>query len=839
MPQLFNVAGPVRPTFDQTKATAEDFGAGVGKGLQVAAGALKEREDFLEQQEERKAGMDREKTIAGDRLWATTRLQELQRELPNGGEGAAEQLKLEVGERFTSQKDAMRTKTAGEDYDLQYTQLMSQVMFKAVVIDAAASSKGVAITVGGTLDDNRNTVAADPLEAQNVIEQNTRLINDSMLSTAQKEKWLRKETEKVWAAAADGLTDPVKVANSMMAEAVVEELKKKKWRDKLSPKDYTSKLAKARKLQADHQGKEWAATRDDINNRIPEISLGASNVTMEPSEANGVSNDPKLVAEYKRKINVANEEGVWNRLVSASNDSKLEELEDIAKKAVATEGGDFKSEIKQLQIVKTEQGARITERNEADKTTVENIEESVDNQDFSAARKNVDNINDERTKKRVSRLIDRQEDSINKDKIVAIAENIGSGVANAKVDESLFDAIHNEALKRKLKDLVRKAKEISVILKTVKKGSKEEVDALSNHLVNVVNFEGGKEARDELAALLQARKIKNTQVEQDRVGYVTTHSEVVKNAINNHAALNTPESRQELTNILVSEQERLGIDPRNAYLLTHNMVEVIRHQKLGITDEAKKPQEVYALIQEQRMNAGEDWPRVMKQLTERGVFAGSELAAAGMQSEGHAQALLVASNIPKDIMNKNLGANFATIRSDVAGFVDTEMADLRPTLANAAGGEAAYATYRDAVVVYALKLISEGSGIKDAANTSAQEVIMKNYDIDGSVRVPVSSRTTAERVNIVGRLVTQQFLDYSKLVAPSPPPGVQQSVADAAYKKSIQKNGQWVTNGDESGVTLVDEHGNPVFMKEGGNRVELLWSEMGTAALSGVRRKFK
>ena len=57
MPQLFNVAGPVRPTFDQTKATAEDFGAGVGKGLQAAAAEVK-RFEKEEELKERRANAD-------------------------------------------------------------------------------------------------------------------------------------------------------------------------------------------------------------------------------------------------------------------------------------------------------------------------------------------------------------------------------------------------------------------------------------------------------------------------------------------------------------------------------------------------------------------------------------------------------------------------------------------------------------------------------------------------------------------------------------------------------------------------------------------------------------
>jgi hypothetical protein len=886
MPQLFQAAGQLRPTFDQTKATAADFSAGVGEGLQVAAGAQKEREDFLEQQEERKAGIDREKTVAGDRLWATTRLEELKKELPNGGEGAAEQLKVEAAQRFATQKDTMGTKRAGEDYDLQSTRLMSRIMSDAVVVDAAASARGVAITVGGILDDNRNTVVADPSKAQEAIKQNTRVINDSQLGTVQKEKFLREETEKVWAAAADGLIDPVKVTNSVAAEAAVKELKKKEWRDKLSPKSYASKLTKARKLQADHQGKEWAATRDDINNRLAETSHGASGVTMDPAEANGVSNNPRLVAEYKQKIIVANKEGAWNRRVALANDAQLDQMEATARAEIVEPGGDFKSEIKQLKNVEARQAERAGELNEADRTTVDNITVAVDsldfteakkllskvtnkhtrarmerrikageqteatknvvetidtavsNRDFSDARKMSATISDKHIKVRVNREIDRQEDNVNKDTIIDLAEKIGSGVPNTAVDKKQFDAIHDPQLKKDLKELVAKAEETAAILKIVEKGSEGEVNVLSDMLVAVVNFRGGKEARDELSSLVQARKIRDALIKKDRVGYVTQHSDVVKNAIANHAALNTPASRQELSNVLVSAQERIGIDPRNAYLLTDNQIEAIRHEKLGITDEAKKPEEVYALIQEQRMNAGEDWPRVMKQLTEQDVFAGAELAAAGMQSPGHAQALLVASNLPKEVMNKNLGADFSSIRKEVALSVDGQMADLRPTLANAAGGEAAYATYRDAVHVYALKLVTEGMGKSDAARVAAEEVIMNNYDIEGSVRVPINSGTTAEQTHTVGRLVTQQFLNFSKVVSPSAPAGVQQSVADAAYKKSIQDNGEWVTNGDESGVTLVDEHGNPVLLKDGDKKIELLWSDMGVAALSSVRLKF-
>jgi hypothetical protein len=58
-----------------------------------------------------------------------------------------------------------------------------------------------------------------------------------------------------------------------------------------------------------------------------------------------------------------------------------------------------------------------------------------------------------------------------------------------------------------------------------------------------------------------------------------------------------------------------------------------------------------------------------------------------------------------------------------------------------------------------------------------------------------------------------------------------------SYKRII-RNGNWVTNGAETGLILVSPNGDPVKTLTNKN-IEVVWNDLQSSGASGLIRKFK
>jgi len=360
MPKIFNAPANVSGVIGGRRASADDLSG--GRGFALAGDALLKYADKLEDREERKAGLYREKVLASDRLFADTRLKKLQDTLPNGGEGAADILSRELQKRFEDNGELMPTRRAREDYGVQTGRLVSRYMSKAVEVDAAAVARGERITMDEITTSIINEVALDPDNLPYGLAHVNGLIATSRLQGLGAEEYRREIYEILYATAANAMIAPSRVLTSDQTSDALEELKSDKWVDNVPPKNYASVLQKAENLISQYRAKEQAAFVQTAVEKIQEITAGVEGVNLTEAGIRGAIDDASIASALVSDLEIAVEIGGYARDIKTSSPGEISALVSGIKEDIL-DPGNFASDTRRMDSVSKAIATRNAEIN--------------------------------------------------------------------------------------------------------------------------------------------------------------------------------------------------------------------------------------------------------------------------------------------------------------------------------------------------------------------------------------------------------------------------------------------------------------------------------------------
>ena len=174
-------AGNVSFVPQTARADIASMGGG-GKGLIQAGQDIIGYGDLMTVRSERKADLAQQEMMSSDRLKWSTRLANLEKE---GGLDASETLKREMDKDIPLQQDKLETGKARDNYKINMASLRSTLMISAIKIQGKAQAKQEITVLRTTLDKNLNAVRANPSLLENVLKDNSKLINETKFQNEQ------------------------------------------------------------------------------------------------------------------------------------------------------------------------------------------------------------------------------------------------------------------------------------------------------------------------------------------------------------------------------------------------------------------------------------------------------------------------------------------------------------------------------------------------------------------------------------------------------------------------------------------------------------------------------
>jgi hypothetical protein len=169
------------------------------------------------------------------------------------------------------------------------------------------------------------------------------------------------------------------------------------------------------------------------------------------------------------------------------------------------------------------------------------------------------------------------------------------------------------------------------------------------------------------------------------------------------------------------------------------------------------------------------------------------------------------------------------VEKDLKARVATEYRDFRATLVyHGAGGAALAAREQAAAEALALRYVTQGLSLNNAAARAAKELITDRYDFEGSFRAPKGQGSRAAAA------ASQVQVDLTKEQMAVPRGGDPGLTEDARLRAALSaaRNGIWVNTPDGKGIELLQQDLRPVVLRNG-QRVRLMFD-----ALPEIRREY-
>jgi hypothetical protein len=282
------------------------------------------------------------------------------------------------------------------------------------------------------------------------------------------------------------------------------------------------------------------------------------------------------------------------------------------------------------------------------------------------------------------------------------------------------------------------------------------------------------------------------QQQADPGAYVMQYAPNVRQAYEHAQQEGTPEAHQAYVDATRAEQQRLGVQaPQVLPKAAADQLAATFNQQIaaGGTENAAN------LIEGMQQQWGKNFGAVIQQV-------GNKLPA---------EAQVIATGLPKDlaermaavapISTKDLHAGLAKGDADlIQQAVSSQMADFATTLQHQAGGISTYNTLYQAAVRTATADVLRGEKPDKAAQKVVAGMVTDKYEFAGTYRIPKSLNTDAV---MDGASAALSAIKGSDLLPLPGLKGVTPEENARQLESAVRAGGEWVTNNDESGLTLV------------------------------------
>lgn len=301
------------------------------------------------------------------------------------------------------------------------------------------------------------------------------------------------------------------------------------------------------------------------------------------------------------------------------------------------------------------------------------------------------------------------------------------------------------------------------------------------------------------------------QQQTDPAAYVAKYSPVVQRAYSAAQEAGTPEAYQAYAMTTVAEQQRLGV--QQPKLLPDAAADQL---VANFNSQLDGGESASVMIEQQQELWGKNFPAVLQQV-------GNKLPA---------EAQVIATGLPKDVASRM--ASVATIKDselnaglqkgqkdEIGQSVQSEMQSFAESLQGQSGGISTYSTMYKAAVRTATSYVLQGDNPKEAAKRVVGGMVNDKYDFFGTYRVPKAFNTAAVSRGAETALSSLKPDDLEMLRGL---PGVTDSANLQQLNEAVRSNGQWIVNGDESGLTLTSNG----FMVRGkdGQPITRTWADL-------------
>lgn len=297
--------------------------------------------------------------------------------------------------------------------------------------------------------------------------------------------------------------------------------------------------------------------------------------------------------------------------------------------------------------------------------------------------------------------------------------------------------------------------------------------------------------------------------------------------------------------IAQSYQEAISSGDKGA-IAKYAMQSLAEQRRLGIAEPMILPKAASAEIaqsffnqQEGGQNAAklmdaleEQWgpafPKVYEQLAKENKLPPSALVIPNMSDKGSQERLARWSLVDDKVFEDRLPDKNQTIKA-IRNEIATQTSPFWNSLAVQNGGENTFNTYASQLYKLSLGYAASGKTPSDAVEQAYQETIGHAYDFGPSFRVP---KTESPSDVMLGAQYLTNHPDQLGAASFPSASGLTAEQAKRATHDVIRNNPVWVTNSDETGLTLYAQGNNGLNLvrKTNGQPITMTWEELRNAA---------
>ncbi|MBD1555006.1 hypothetical protein HAQ04_26740 [Pseudomonas sp. C2L11] len=303
------------------------------------------------------------------------------------------------------------------------------------------------------------------------------------------------------------------------------------------------------------------------------------------------------------------------------------------------------------------------------------------------------------------------------------------------------------------------------------------------------------------------------QQQQDPATYVAQYSAPVRQALAQAQKDGTPEAYSAYFTATAAEQRRQGV--QTVKLLPDAMADQLAanfNSKVAAGDSDNAAQ----LIEQMQAQWGKNFGPVIQQLGNK-LPAEAQVIATGLPAD-IAQQMAAVAPIKDEELNKGLQQGQA---KEIQQSVATAMTDFAQTLRGQAGGIDTYNTMYNTAVRTATAYVLQGMPTDKAVQKVASGMVNDKYDFFDTYRVPKALDTSSIRRGAdraLGEISGADLMPLPGLRGVTPEENARQ------LESAVRDGGEWVTNGDETGLTLT-VNGYAIRGKDG-KLVQRTWQQL-------------
>jgi len=274
-------------------------------------------------------------------------------------------------------------------------------------------------------------------------------------------------------------------------------------------------------------------------------------------------------------------------------------------------------------------------------------------------------------------------------------------------------------------------------------------------------------------------------------------------------------------NAQTAEQTRMGIRPGNVRLYKNSDIAGLKFKFESIEKTAAGANVYFEEIKSLQKQGDMAWGLLQRQLVEEEVLTGTSALVSGMSDirDDAMMLTILRAERTEDDLKKVLTKQQIT---DIEEMAKVKNADMMQTLKHNPSGLKAALEIERASVLGAMQLMADGTASDvDDALTRSYTPFSNKHELIKNYRVPIKfqpSQVQRGEETVLSDLknhigdglgVTSIFINNTQLSS------------DEASRR-LSEEGQWVTNGDESGLTLTWSNGSAVWYTDENNQMKLV-----------------